>query len=104
LSRNVIGDDEHCWHDNGIFNIEGGCYAKCDKLSKEKEPEIFAAIGFGSLLENVMIHPTTRTPDYNDLSITENTRASYKLESIKNSKIPVMTAGEFIKSIKCNEF
>jgi phosphoenolpyruvate carboxykinase (ATP) len=90
-NRKLIGDDEHCWHDNGIFNIEGGCYAKCDKLSKEKEPEIFAAIGFGSLLENVMIHPTTRTPDYNDLSITENTRASYKLESIKNSKIPAIT-------------
>jgi phosphoenolpyruvate carboxykinase (ATP) len=90
-NRKLIGDDEHCWHDNGIFNIEGGCYAKCDKLSKEKEPEIFAAIGFGSLLENVMIHPTTRTPDYHDLSITENTRASYKLESIKNSKIPAIT-------------
>ncbi|KAB8033227.1 phosphoenolpyruvate carboxykinase (ATP) [Fluviispira multicolorata] len=90
-NRKLIGDDEHCWSDSGIFNIEGGCYAKCDHLSREKEPEIFGAIKFGTLLENIVADPNTRKVDYSDLSITENTRASYKIEYIENAKIPCTT-------------
>jgi len=88
VNRFLIGDDEHYWTDEGLFNIEGGCYAKCDKLSQEKEPEIFEAIRFGALLENVKFDENSRKVDYNDLSITENTRASYCIEAIRNVKIP----------------
>ncbi len=90
--RKLIGDDEHCWSDNGIFNIEGGCYAKCDHLSAEKEPDIFSAIRFGSLLENVVLDPQTRVANYDDLTITENTRASYNIEYIRNAKVPCVTS------------
>jgi len=84
----LIGDDEHVWSDTGVFNIEGGCYAKTINLSKEKEPEIYGAIKFGSILENVVYNPADRVPDYDDVSITENTRCAYPIEYIENAKIP----------------
>ncbi len=85
--RGLIGDDEHCWTNEGVFNIEGGCYAKAINLSAEKEPEIFNAIRFGTVLENV-IYNDKREVDYDSAEITENTRASYPIEFIDNAKIP----------------
>jgi len=87
-NRALIGDDEHCWDEGGIFNIEGGCYAKAIGLSKEAEPEIYDAIRFGTVLENVRYYDGTRDVNYDDTSITENTRASYPIEFIDNAKIP----------------
>ena len=85
--RALIGDDEHCWNDNGIFNIEGGCYAKAIDLTLEKEPDIFKALRFGSVLENVVLDDSS-VADYTDISITENTRGAYPIEYIDNAKIP----------------
>jgi phosphoenolpyruvate carboxykinase (ATP) len=84
--RKLIGDDEHGWSDNGIFNFEGGCYAKVIRLSSENEPEIYAATRkFGSILENVVYDPASRRVDLDDDTVTENTRASYPLEFIPNA-------------------
>lgn len=87
-NRRLIGDDEHGWSAAGVFNFEGGCYAKCIDLSREKEPEIFAAIRFGALLENIRFHKNTRTVDFTNKSVTENTRVSYPLKYISNAVEP----------------
>jgi len=86
--RGLIGDDEHGWSPTGIFNFEGGCYAKTIKLSKQNEPQIWNAIRFGSLLENVMIDPDTHVPDYDDTRYSENGRCAYPVEYIDNAVIP----------------
>jgi len=88
--RRLIGDDEHGWSDDGIFNIEGGCYAKVINLSAEYEPQIFNAIRFGAVLENVVLDRDTRAPRYDDSSVTENTRVAYPLDYIDNAREPAV--------------
>jgi len=85
-NRKLIGDDEHGWSEKGIFNFEGGCYAKCVGLTEEKEPEIYHAIRFGSLLENVVLDEFDR-PDYDNISKTENTRVSYPIDFMENAEM-----------------
>ena len=86
--RKLIGDDEHGWSDDMVFNFEGGCYAKCIDLSAEKEPEIFAAIKPGALLENISFFKGTNQPNYEDGKITQNTRVSYPINHIENIAKP----------------
>ncbi len=103
--RRLIGDDEHCWTDQGIFNIEGGCYAKVIHLSQESEPEIYDAVRYGAVLENVMFDETTHEVNYDDASITENTRVAYPIDFIPNAEIPcVGTHPTNIIFLTCDAF
>jgi phosphoenolpyruvate carboxykinase (ATP) len=88
--RLLVGDDEHCWSDDGVFNIEGGCYAKAIDLAPESEPDIFQAIRFGAVLENVVLSVEEHRVDFHDVSITENTRGAYPIDFIRSAKIPCM--------------
>jgi phosphoenolpyruvate carboxykinase (ATP) len=89
--RHLIGDDEHCWSDDGIFNIEGGCYAKAINLTPESEPDIFQALRFGAVLENVVLDED-HDVDYTDTSITQNTRARTPLSLFKTQRSPARRA------------
>lgn len=92
-NRLLLGDDEHCWSDDGVFNIEGGCYAKAINLNKETEPDIYNAVKFGAVMENIRFikgFEDERIVDYTNIEITENTRVSYPLEHIENAKFPSM--------------
>ncbi len=91
-NRFLIGDDEHGWSNKGVFNFEGGCYAKCIDLTEEKEPDIYKAIKHGAILENIRFKEGTREPDFEDTSITQNTRVSYPIYHINNA-LPVSKAG-----------
>ena len=103
--RKLIGDDEHCWTDDGIFNIEGGCYAKAINLSEENEPDIYNAIRYGTVLENVVYDKRTRKVDYSDTSITQNTRASYPIHYIENIQLPgVAGHAQNIIFLTCDAF
>ena len=86
--RRLIGDDEHVWSDRGIFNIEGGCYAKAIDLTRESEPDIFEALHFGAVLENVVLDKEQRDVNYSDTSVTQNTRGAYPIEFIGNAQVP----------------
>ena len=103
--RKLIGDDEHCWTNEGVFNIEGGCYAKAIDLSAENEPDIYAAIRYGTVLENVVYNEDTREVDYTDVSITQNTRASYPIEFIDNVQFPCLAGHpKHIIFLTCDAF
>ena len=104
-NRGLIGDDEHGWSDDSVFNFEGGCYAKCVNLSKEKEPQIFNAIRFGSLLENTEFYPGTTNTDYENITKTENTRVAYPINFIDNAVEPsVATPPKNIFFLTCDAF
>src|SRR5690606_26187344 len=103
--RYLIGDDEHGWSDEGIFNIEGGCYAKWAGLDPEKAPEIFEAVRYGALLENIRFHPGTRVPNYDDTSKTENPRVAYPIDFIEGAvSSPVSPAPENIFFLTADAF
>jgi phosphoenolpyruvate carboxykinase (ATP) len=99
--RLLIGDDERCWSDTGIFNIEGGCYAKTVDLTPESEPEIFQALHFGAVLENVVYDQVTHRVDFSDTSITENTRGAYPIEFIRKSARRARGACPRIRAFRC---
>jgi phosphoenolpyruvate carboxykinase (ATP) len=88
--RRLIGDDEHVWSDRGIFNIEGGCYAKAIDLTRDSEPDIFEALHFGAVLENVVLDKERREVNYSDTSVTQNTRGAYPIEFIGNAQVPCL--------------
>ena len=103
--RKLIGDDEHGWSDKSVFNFEGGCYAKTIKLNKENEPDIFGAIKDGALLENIQFFPNSNQVNYEDASITENTRVSYPIHHIHNIAIPsVASAPKNIFFLTCDAY
>lgn len=104
-NRLLIGDDEHVWNEGGIFNIEGGCYAKTINLTPEAEPDIYEAIRFGAVLENVVFSAQAHEVDYSDTSITQNTRASYPIEYIANAKVPCISGHpENVIFLTCDAF
>ncbi len=96
-NRNLIGDDEHGWTDSSVFNFEGGCYAKVVDLTREKEPEIWDAIKFGTIVENTRFKPGSREVDYSNIQVTQNTRTAYPIHYIPNSKTP--SIGDIPKNI-----
>ncbi|MCA9061948.1 MAG: phosphoenolpyruvate carboxykinase (ATP) [Planctomycetaceae bacterium] len=103
--RYLIGDDEHGWSDDGIFNIEGGCYAKAVYLTRETEPDIFDALRFGAVLENVVYDEAHHHVDFNDTSITQNTRGAYPIEHMRNARIPcVATHPSDVIFLSCDAF
>ncbi len=103
--RGLIGDDEHGWADNSVFNFEGGCYAKCVDLTREKEPQIWDAIKFGALVENVEFHEGTSAVDYKNISKTENTRVAYPIHHISNAVEPsIGRAPKNIFFLTCDAF
>ena len=103
--RTLIGDDEHGWSKDNIFNFEGGCYAKTIDLSEEQEPQIFQAIREGALLENTSFYPGTNKVDYANRQVTENTRVSYPLNYIRNSREPsVGNVPENIFFLTCDAY
>ena len=102
--RRLIGDDEHGWDDNGIFNFEGGCYAKCEGLDAFHEPEIFNAVRFGAICENVVLDES-RKPNYDDVSVTHNTRVAYPVEHIPNAWTKGMgTTPSVVLFLTCDAF
>ncbi|SFJ63829.1 phosphoenolpyruvate carboxykinase (ATP) [Planctomicrobium piriforme] len=104
-TRKLIGDDEHCWSDTGIFNIEGGCYAKAVYLTREAEPQIFDALRFGAVLENVVYDKAQHHVDFSNTTITENTRGAYPIEFIDNAQIPcVANHPKHVIFLTCDAF
>jgi phosphoenolpyruvate carboxykinase (ATP) len=104
-NRRLIGDDEHGWSDTTVFNFEGGCYAKTIDLTREKEPQIFDAIKFGAILENIGWEGESSVPDYEDNSLTDNTRVSYPIDHIENIAIPSIGGGpKNIFFLTCDAF
>jgi phosphoenolpyruvate carboxykinase (ATP) len=103
--RRLIGDDEHAWSADGVFNLEGGCYAKTIRLSSTGEPQVWAALRFGSVLENVPLDPATRVPDYDSDRLTENTRGAYPIEYISNA-VPGGVGGQprAVVFLSCDAF
>lgn len=103
--RQLVGDDEHCWSDDGIFNIEGGCYAKAVYLTRDAEPQIFDALRFGAVLENVVYDQADHHVDFDNTSVTENTRGSYPIEFMDNARIPcVATHPKNVIFLTCDAF